>query len=80
MLATDVPGNKLNLPGNPVLYVQPDDGEQLGRMLVALFLNGDERRRIGVRGAEWVQRHFRLEDQIRAIIDCYQKLLLGSPR
>ena len=75
MIASDIPGNKLNLEGNPVLYVQPNDADQLAALIAGLQHNEDERRRIGALGEDWVRRNFSFAAQLAALLGAYEDIL-----
>lgn len=75
LIATDVPGNRLSQPGNPVLYVQPEGAAQLASLIAGLHRHPDERLELGRRGRAWVAAHFALDRQVATIVAAYERLL-----
>lgn len=78
VVATDVPGNRLGIPGNPIVYVPPGDATALAAALTRLSADADLRRELGERGRQWIRTAFRLDDQIATIADAYRRLLNGA--
>ncbi len=73
VVASDVPGNHLELPDNPIRYVPADDVLAMATALDELTGDGNARRDLGQAGREWSARHFSLADQLAKVLDSYNE-------
>ena len=80
LIASDVPGNKPSVRGNPIIYVQPNAVAQLSDLIVALAQAPTERQRLGERGRAWVRQNFTQERQVATVLSAYRNLLNGQKR
>lgn len=72
LIASDVPGNRLPEPENPIVYVPPRSPQMLAAAIQELASDENRRKRLAVSGQHLVQMYYRLDDQIAAIRTAYQ--------
>ncbi len=76
LIASDIPGNRFEFPGNPIQYIPVGDVPGLAGQLEKFIKKTPEHRaELGAQGQAWVHQHFPLKKQINALLDCYTRIL-----
>lgn len=75
LIATDVPGNRLDRPANPIRYVPRDDPAALAAAIAELAADPVRRAELGHRSEAWVNLHFTLEGQLATILQTYRDVV-----
>lgn len=75
VVATDVPGNRLPEPGNPVTYVPLEDPAALATVLTELRNDPGQRQALAQRGPDFIRAHYRLDTQVAQTLAAYRGLV-----
>jgi glycosyltransferase involved in cell wall biosynthesis len=71
LIASDVPGNRLAEPENPIVYVPLRSSQPLAKAIQELAADPNRRHQLGAAGQDLVRTRYSLEQQLAAIREAY---------